>query len=105
MSPVAQSINIVQGEAEVQMAWLLPTISLLTAKLEKIKTALKHCKPLIEAFQVGIQKRFGEMLRGPELVAAAILIPKFKTACIKDDATVKIGKTVWRKKGNEENIH
>lgn len=79
MSPVAQSINILQGEVEVQMGWLLPTISLLSSKLEKIKIALKHCKPLVEAIQVGIQNRFGEMLRDPELVAAAILIPKFKT--------------------------
>lgn len=79
MSPVAQSINILQGEVEVKMGWLLPTISLLSSKLEKIKIALKHCKPLVEAIQVGIQNRFGEMLRDPELVAAAILIPKFKT--------------------------
>ncbi|XP_053273272.1 uncharacterized protein LOC128431080 [Pleuronectes platessa] len=91
MSPVAQSINILQGEVEVQMGWLLPTISLLSSKLEKIKIALKHCKPLVEAIQVGIQNRFGEMSRDPELVAAAILIPKFKTAWIKDDATLKIG--------------
>ncbi|XP_056435091.1 uncharacterized protein LOC130392718 [Gadus chalcogrammus] len=91
MSPVAQSINILQGEVEVQMGWLLPTISLLSSKLEKIKIALKHCKPLVEAIQVGIQNRFGEMSRDPELVAAAILIPKFKTAWIKDDATLKNG--------------
>ncbi|XP_033499100.1 zinc finger BED domain-containing protein 4-like [Epinephelus lanceolatus] len=91
MSPVAQSINILQGEVEVQMGWLLPTISLMSSKLEKIKIALKHCKPSVEAIQVGIQNRFGEMLRDPELVAAAILIPKFKTAWIQDDATLKIG--------------
>ncbi|XP_056465197.1 uncharacterized protein LOC130404471 [Gadus chalcogrammus] len=91
MSPVAHSINILQEEVEVQMGWLLPTISLLSSKLEKIKIALKHCKPLVEAIQVGIQNRFGEMSRDPELVAAAILIPKFKTAWIKDDATLKIG--------------
>ncbi|XP_073349471.1 uncharacterized protein [Pagrus major] len=91
MSPVAQSINILQGEAEVQMGWLLPTISLLSSKLEKIKIALKHCKPLGETIQVGIQNRFGEMLRDPELIAAAIIIPKFRTAWIKDDATLRIG--------------
>lgn len=103
MSPVAQSINILQGETEVQMGWLLPTISLLSSKLEKIKIIVKHCKPLVKAMRVGIQNRFGEMLRDPELVAAAVLIPKFKTAWIKDDATLKMGKT--ENKGNEENIH
>ncbi|KAF0039001.1 hypothetical protein F2P81_009485 [Scophthalmus maximus] len=90
MSPVAQSINILQGEAEVQMGWLHLTISLLSSKLEKIKIALKHCKPLVEAIQVGIQNCFGEMLRDPELIAAAILIPKFRTAWIKDNATLRI---------------
>lgn len=93
MSPVAQSINILQGEAEVQMGWLHLTISLLSSKLEKIKIALKHCKPLVEAIQVGIQNCFGEMLRDPELIAAAILIPKFRTAWIKDNATLRISKT------------
>ncbi|CAK6983640.1 uncharacterized protein LOC115595940, partial [Scomber scombrus] len=46
-----KSINILQGEVEVQIGWLLPTISLLSSKLEKIKIALKHCKPLVEAIQ------------------------------------------------------
>jgi hypothetical protein len=45
MSPVAQSINILQGEVEVQMGWLLPTISLLSSKLEKIK----NCTEALQA--------------------------------------------------------
>lgn len=31
----------------------------------------------------------------PELIAAAILLPKFRTTWIKDDATIKIGKKTW----------
>lgn len=37
------------------------------------------CQPLTRAVQDGIQKRFGEMIQNPELIAAAILLPKFKT--------------------------
>lgn len=36
------------------------------------------CLPLIKAIQDGVQKRFGEMM-DPELISAAILLPKFKT--------------------------
>ncbi|RXN33748.1 zinc finger BED domain-containing 1-like protein [Labeo rohita] len=37
------------------------------------------CLPLIRAVQDGIEKRFGGMIKDPELIAAAILLPKFKT--------------------------
>lgn len=93
MTPVAQAINVLQAETNVQMGWLLPTITLLTAKLEKAKVPLKYCKPLVEALQVGIEKRFGHMSRDPELVAAAVLLPKFRTTWTEDDATIRMGKT------------
>lgn len=92
MSPVTQVINIL-GEKDVYMGWLLPTIGVLSTKLAKTKFQLKHCRPLVEALQEGMKNRFGEMSRDPELVAAAILIPKFKTAWIKDDATPRLGKS------------
>lgn len=75
------------------MGWLLPTIALLRAKLEKVKVSLKHCNPLVEALQAGIQNRFDEMCRDPELIAAAILISKFRMSWIKDDTTLRLGKT------------
>uniref|UniRef100_A0A1A8U636 Uncharacterized protein n=3 Tax=Nothobranchius TaxID=28779 RepID=A0A1A8U636_NOTFU len=37
------------------------------------------CLPLFRAIQDGVQKHFGEMMEDPELTAAAILLPKFKT--------------------------
>lgn len=57
LSPVARSINILLRVAEVQMGWLLLTFYLLSSKLERIKIALKHCKPLVEAVPVGIPNR------------------------------------------------
>ena len=91
MSPVALAINILQAETNVQMGWLLPTITLLSSKLEKAKFHLKYCKLLVEALQVEINNRFGHMSTDPELLAAAILLPKFRTAWTKDDATNQNG--------------
>ena len=96
MSPVAQAINILQAETNVQMGWLLPTITMLTSKLEKAKLSLKHCRPLAEALLAGLKKRFDDMLIDPELIAAAILLPKFRTTWTKDAATVRLGKSTWR---------
>ena len=93
MSPVAQATNILQAEANAQMGWLLPTINLppnLTVKLP-----LKYCKLLVDALQVGINNRFGHMSGDPELIAAAILLPKFRTTWTKDDSTIRMGKTTW----------
>lgn len=92
MSPLAKATNILQAETNAQMGWLLPTIHLLQVKLDKVKLQLKYCRPLVDALQSGIQNRFGHMFMDAELVAAAILLPKFRTTWTKDDATIKMGK-------------
>ncbi|KAI4890645.1 hypothetical protein NFI96_032742, partial [Prochilodus magdalenae] len=90
MTPLAQATNILQAETNVHMGWLLPTIKLLKIKLNKVKLPLKYCKPLVDALQVGIEDRFGPMMKDPELVAAAILLPKFRTNWTQEDETIKI---------------
>lgn len=91
MSPVAKALNILQGEIDVQMGWLLPTLNLLISKLDRIRISSRYCKPLVDALQDGLQKRFGDMLTEPEFIAAAILVPKFKTSWTKDENTLKLG--------------
>lgn len=91
MSPVAKALNIMQAEADVHMGWLVPTITLLTVKLDRLRLSSKFCQPLIDALQGGIQQRFGPMLADPELVAAAILLPKFRTSWTSDEDMLKLG--------------
>ncbi|KAJ8371635.1 hypothetical protein AAFF_G00303550 [Aldrovandia affinis] len=91
MSPVAKAIDILQAETNIQMGWLLPTLTQLKTKLDRIKPSLKFSKPLVDAIQLGLKNRFSEILEDPELIAAAILLPKFKTSWTKDEAILKKG--------------
>ncbi|XP_056453203.1 uncharacterized protein LOC130387936 [Gadus chalcogrammus] len=91
MSPVAKSLNKLQGEVNIQMGWLLPTITTLTTKLEKSRPSLRFCKPLVDALLEGLRKRFESMMSEPELIAAAILVPRFKTSWTSNDTVLQLG--------------
>ena len=92
MSPVAKALDVLQGETTVQMGWLLPAITLLRTKLLQLQVASKICDLLIGALLAGLENRFGQMLADPELIAAAILVPKFKTCWTSDENVLKLGK-------------
>lgn len=79
VKPVVKALNILQSETNTHMGWLLLVIFQLQAKLRRLETSSKVRLPLIRAIQDGVQKRFGGMMEDPELIAAAILLPKFKT--------------------------
>ncbi|XP_058601183.1 uncharacterized protein LOC131520737 isoform X2 [Onychostoma macrolepis] len=91
MNPVAKATNILQGDSNIQMGWLLPTITTLITKLEKTRASLRFCKPLVDALLDGLTKRFGNMMSDPELVAAAIIHPKFKTSWTSDEDILRLG--------------
>lgn len=91
MSPVAKALDVLQGETSVQMGWLVPTITLLTTKLQQLSVTSKYSEPLIAALLSGLEKRFRDMLADPELIAAAILVPKFKTCWTSDEHIIKLG--------------
>lgn len=95
MSPLAKALDLLQGETTVQMGWLVPTITLLRTKLQHLGVALKFCKPLVAALLSGLESRFGEMLADPELIVAAILVPKFKTCWTTDRNIIKLGKCLF----------
>ncbi|XP_067286175.1 zinc finger BED domain-containing protein 4-like [Pseudorasbora parva] len=91
MAPVAKAINILQGENNVHMGWLVPTLNIMVSKLKRAEISMKLCKSLVDAILAGVTKRFGDMLNDPELIAAAILLPKFKTYWTTDAAILKLG--------------
>ncbi|XP_030581715.1 uncharacterized protein LOC115777851 [Archocentrus centrarchus] len=91
MSPFAKAVDVLQGEASVQMGWLVPTVTLLKTKLQHLRISSKLCGPLVDALLAGLEKRFGQMLTDPELIAAAILVPRFKTCWTEDECILKLG--------------
>uniref|UniRef100_A0A8C6WJZ4 Transposase n=1 Tax=Neogobius melanostomus TaxID=47308 RepID=A0A8C6WJZ4_9GOBI len=84
MCPVAKAIDVLQGETNVQMGWLIPTITLLKTKLQHLRLSSKCCVPLIDALQSGLQK-------DPELIAASILVPKFRRCWTRDEGLLQLG--------------
>ena len=89
MKPVTLALNILQGW--IIYAYELPAANnnQLQEKLNKQESACKVCTPLIDALQHGIQKRFGEAMKDPELIAAAILLPRFRASWTTDDYILK----------------
>lgn len=57
MSPLAQALNLLQGEHNMFMGFLLPTLTALKQKLNKLSTKLTLCRPLLDAVLLGLQKR------------------------------------------------
>ncbi|KAK6293774.1 hypothetical protein J4Q44_G00361000 [Coregonus suidteri] len=91
MKPVAMALNILQGESSVHMGLLLPTLYQLRDKLKKLESTCKMCTPLVHALQQGIQKRFGDVMKEPELIAAAILLPRFRTSWTTEENILNAG--------------
>ncbi|CAK6974520.1 uncharacterized protein LOC126402589 [Scomber scombrus] len=54
MSLFAKAVDVLQGEASVQMGCLVPTITLLKTKLQHLRLSSKFCRPLVDALQAGL---------------------------------------------------
>lgn len=69
------ALNILQGESSVHMGSFLSTLQQLQ---DELKSSCKVCVRLIDDLQDGTQKHFVEMTKESELIAGALLQPKFK---------------------------
>ena len=93
MKPMAQALNILQGEcnhSNAYMGYLAPTIALLKEKLHK-KNGIATVKPLVTALLDGIDKRFDYLFDDEKIIAAALLHPKFKDNWTNDEDMLKKG--------------
>ncbi len=91
MRPVVKALNILQSETNTHLGWLLPVISELPSKLRRQEASTKMCLPLTRAIQHGVQMPFEGMMEDPELISAAILLPKFKTGWTEKADVIEAG--------------
>ncbi len=87
MEPVADALEILQGERNVSMGYLLPTIVVLKRTLDELKKdkAIVHCKPLLTAVYNGVCTRFDHFFYDNDLRVAALSHPRFKMTWVPDD--------------------
>lgn len=93
MKPLAQALDILQCETKVYMAYLVPTIMVLKEKMHFLlqSSSIQCCKPLAISVTAGIDNRFSQYIMNAELIAAAVVHPKFKTAWIKNNEQKRVG--------------
>lgn len=79
MQPVAQCLDMLQGEGEAYMGVLLPNLWLMRVSLEELLQTdeLLHARPLVQALLRGHSKRFGHLFQDGNLLMATALHPTF----------------------------
>jgi len=60
--------------------------------MEKVKQSSRYCKFLAKAVIDGINERFSTMMQDKELIASAILVPRFKNEWTANEVILNEGK-------------
>lgn len=87
VEPVADALDVLQGESSVSMSYLLPTLTILRDKLENHQkdTTIKHANPLVCSLLDSLKDRFGHMFYIPQIRLAAVCDPSFKVKWLPKD--------------------
>ncbi len=78
MKPFAQALDILQGDKNMFLGYLLPTVVRLKEKIRGKVEASVHCKPLGEALLKGLGTRFEQLFEAKRAVLSAVTLPMFK---------------------------
>lgn len=106
MSPLAASLDILQGEKMTFLGLIAPTIIVLKEKLIKF-THLSYCKPLVSEMVFALKKRFKliydfSTFENKQFILSAICLPRFKLNWVPEQ-NVEICKDLFLKE--IENLH
>lgn len=79
MQPVAECLDMLQGEGKAYMGALLPNLWLMKASLEEQSQNgdLVYARPLVQALLRCYEKRFGHLFEDGDLLMATALHPTF----------------------------
>ena len=78
MQLLACALDILQGETNCFIGYLLPTLTSLEMKLKAPRPNLKAAAPLVDAILAGVTKRFAGYPDRPELFLASVTLPQFR---------------------------
>ena len=84
MQPLANALDILQGDKNLYMGYLLPTLVSVQRKLNALKPSLQHAGPLLDAILAGLAERFNGYSERPELIIASVTLPNFKLRWLDD---------------------
>ena len=110
MQPLAEAIDVLQGEKYCYYGYLLPTLVCLRKKIETlaVKDTINVCKPLLNAIKNSLQSRFKNFFEiegaGKLAAMAAVTHPKFKVrwlTCLDDETQEKV-RTLFLQVASEE---
>lgn len=82
--PIAEALDILQGETKMYYGLLMPCLLALRKKLQKIEdTPLTYCHDLAVAYRQSVERRFEEFFKlftpkGQHAVIATLSYPRFK---------------------------
>jgi len=78
--PLADAIDVLQGDLDISIGFLLPTLTILLRKMEVLrnKPGIIHCQGIVSCIIDAVKRRFASCFNDKELHVAAILVPKFK---------------------------
>ncbi|EZA53578.1 hypothetical protein X777_06934 [Ooceraea biroi] len=94
LKPIAEALNMLQGNNNTYYGLLLPTILMLKKKLQKLQQNIfQYCKPIAEELLTHVERRFENflMLSSPDAertIIAALSYPRFKNkwfTCIQSE--------------------
>jgi hypothetical protein len=96
--PWAKALHKIQGEEQAYLSSLLPIIAALIMMLHDFDNKpLVYCRPLVEALQNGMKKRFGKLMDDLVVLLAAAFHPQFCLFWLEHSSTM-----IWRVKKEME---
>ncbi|RVE43346.1 hypothetical protein evm_011986 [Chilo suppressalis] len=79
MKPIAIALDLLQGEKQMYMGMLLPTLKEIKNQFAILnKNPIVYCKSLLESMSAGLNRRFENQFNNKSLLLASISHPCFK---------------------------
>nr|XP_020633791.1 uncharacterized protein LOC110070446 [Pogona vitticeps] len=97
MGPLAQSLEILQGENGMYMGYLLPTLYNLDRKLQGLENKpgrFTHGLPLLQGLRQALRRRFDHIWEDRGLLLAACLHPRFKVDWLESAPNAQTSKSM-----------